>query len=182
MRRFASKLKVKSYDGTKSLWRDFEYTLGGFVGRESTKLAEAMAKVIDIDEEIKTAKLAELGVDPELDGKFRWLIQNNVEQGSKASTLVRTLKSKTGLEVWRRLSQDAKPKGGAQETLLKQRITKPTKAHTSPRCGVCRRYRDGSVCQDLEATVEQGERRQQRGCSEPEENERRRNEIIRIAV
>ena len=47
------KLKVKAYDGTKSLWRDFEYTMAGFVARESPKLAEAMVKVVDLPDELQ---------------------------------------------------------------------------------------------------------------------------------
>ena len=102
--------------------------MAGFVARESPKLAEAMAKVVDLPDELQPSRMDALGIDLELDGKFKWLVQNNLEQGSKASTLARTLKGKPGLEVWRRLSRDAKPQGGAQETLEMEQLAHPSRA------------------------------------------------------
>ena len=108
------KLKVKAFCGDKSLWCDYEYTPTGYVGRESQILKEAMIKVVDMEHEIHVEIIKGLGVDMEFDGKLLWLIQNNVEAGSMAGTMVRALNNRRGLEVWRKLPRDAKPKGGSQ--------------------------------------------------------------------
>ena len=43
------KLKLRAYGGDTALWRDFEYTLTGFVGRESQPLKEAMIKSVQLE-------------------------------------------------------------------------------------------------------------------------------------
>lgn len=108
------RLKVKAYCGDKSIWRDYEYAPTGFVGRESQTLKEAMINVVDMEHEANAEIIKWLGVDTELDGKLLWLKQNKVEAESKASTMVRALKNRLGLEVWRKMSRDAKLGGSTR--------------------------------------------------------------------
>ena len=121
------RLKVEPYSGVKSTFKDFAWTLRSFVARESGKLHEAMLAVERREEEVTVAVLEGMGVSQELDGELAFLLQNNTATPSVAKTMLRAAEAKTGLEKWRLLARDAVPRGGAQETLLRLKVAKPSK-------------------------------------------------------
>ena len=122
------KLKLEPYDGNRDLWRDFAWTFLAFIAKESPVLGAVMEKAEGWKEEVKESHLEGLGVSVELDKQLSWLLVNNAKTGSEAKTLLRSIKSHTGLDMWRQLWKDAKPKSGAQESVDFQKLMKPDKA------------------------------------------------------
>ena len=68
------KLKVKPYSGVKSTWRDFYWTLSSFIKKESADLGRAMDKAIKADAEILEDKVADYGINAELDQELACLL------------------------------------------------------------------------------------------------------------
>ena len=122
------KLKITAYGGDRRSWKDYSWTLQTFVGREAPEIRAAMIRAVREDTEIKNEHLADYGVDPDIDQELAWLLLNHTEVGSKAKGLLRVQQLKPGLEQYRQLNRDARPKGGAQETLTYQGLIHPPKA------------------------------------------------------
>ena len=106
------RLKVTPYNGDRTQWRDFAWTLSSFIGRESPSLKKVMAKAEVCDHEISDKWVVDNGISLELDGALHHMLVNNMAQGSEAKSLLRSMEGKPGLEAWKRFWKDAKPKGG----------------------------------------------------------------------
>ena len=93
-------------------------------------LKRAMDRAEKEETEIANDALGRFGIAPELDQELCYLLVNNTIDGSITKTILRAAegKGKPGLEQWRLLHRDAMPKGGAQETLIRQSLSKPEKA------------------------------------------------------
>ena len=97
----------EAYDGTKTKWRHFKMSLGGYVSALSAELKNMMKIAETLSQPVVPASLGFSPRQHELNGNLFVILTATLKQGSKAMDTLCNVDEGNGLEVYRRLARKA---------------------------------------------------------------------------